>query len=258
VEVGGQKLYTIILRDITERKRAEEELRASREQLRALAGRLLTIREEEGARLARQLDESLGQALAGLKFDLAWLASRLSADQGALLERLRELLPMADAMISAVRQIGTELRPGILDVLGLVAALEWQAQEFQKRTGIRCEFISEQRDIPLHPEASTALFRICQEALTNASRHAHATQVHLGLREEAGTLVLTVGDNGVGITEQNLAYRTSLGLLGMRERALRLGGEVAIVGRRREGTTVTVRLPLSQAISQAAPEDQSR
>ena len=161
-------------------------------------------------------------------------------------------------MISAVRRIGTELRPGLLDDLGLVAALEWQAQEFQKRTGIRCEFISEQRDVPLPPEASTALFRICQEALTNASRHAHATQVHIGLREEAGTLVLTVGDNGLGITEQDLAHRTSLGLLGMRERALRLGGEVAIAGRPREGTTVTVRIPLRQALSEAASEDQPR
>jgi PAS domain S-box-containing protein len=257
VEVGGRKLFTIILRDITERKLAEEQLRTSREQLRALAARLQSVREDEQRRIAREIHDKLAQVLMALKIDLAWIFTKLRADQSALLEKTRGLLGLVDASIHSVRRIATDLRPGVLDDLGLVAAIEWQAQEFQARTGITCEFSANQPDLVLAPEVGTAVFRICQETLTNVARHAHATRVELRLEAEAGALHLTVADNGRGITEQELVNQTSLGLLGMRERALLLGGQVTIAGRPGEGTTVTVRVPLREAISEQTTEGRS-
>ena len=245
VEVGGQKLYTVILRDITERKQAEEQLRTSREQLRALAAHLQSVREDERTRIAREIHDELGQVLTGLRIDLAWVASRLlPGDETPLPDRVKAMLGLVDTTIRLVRRIATDLRPGVLDDLGLVAAVEWQAQEFQNRTGITCEFSANQPDLALPPEVGTAVFRICQETLTNVARHAHATRVELRLEAEAGALLLTVADNGRGITEQELVNQTSLGLLGMRERALLLGGQVTIAGRPGEGTTVMVRVPL--------------
>ena len=247
IEVGGRKLFTILLHDISAQQAAQADLRTSEEQLRALATRLQSGREEERSRLAREIQDRLGQTLAALKMDLAWLATRLPAREATLTDRVKGMVACLTSAIQAVRRIATDLRPGVLDDLGIVAALYWQAQEFQARTGIWCECISEQPDIGVEPEASTVLFRICQEALTNVARHAHATRVRIHVAEEAGMLVLTVTDNGRGIPEQDLTDRTSLGLLGMRERALRVRGEVSILGRPGEGTTVTVRVPLEDS-----------
>ncbi|HSB78336.1 MAG TPA: sensor histidine kinase [Candidatus Methylomirabilis sp.] len=240
--VVGAYLFSQYVFGIVGRK--EEELRNSREELRALARHLQSVREEERSRIAREIHDTLGQPLAGLKLDLAWLAARLPPDQTPLLEKMRTTLALADSTIRSVRQITTDLRPSLLDDLGLVAAIEWQAQDFQTRTGIGCEFASDQPDLLLPPELSTAVFRICQESLTNVARHAHATRVRLALKVEAGHLLLTVADNGRGITEQEIASQTSVGLLGVREWALLLGGEVSFMGRPGEGTTVTVQIPL--------------
>lgn len=234
---------------LPERQRAEEELRTPQEQLRASAGRLLSLQEEERARLSREIYEELGQALSALKLGSAWLSSRLPTDQAPLMEATRAMSELADSAMGSVRRIATELRPSVLDHLGLVAALEWQAQDFERRTDIACEFAQGQADRPLATVVRTTVFRICQETLSNVARHAHATRVRIQVREEAGSLLLTVADNGRGITEQELASRTSLGLLAMREQALLLGGQVSIVGRAGEGTTVTVQIPLRQAIS---------
>ncbi|HSB72340.1 MAG TPA: sensor histidine kinase [Candidatus Methylomirabilis sp.] len=238
----GAYLFSRYVFGIVEQKEAE--LRNSREQLRALARRLQSVREEERSRIAREVHDTLGQPMAALKIDLTWLASRVPADEATWHEKFRTTLALADSTIRSVRQIMTDLRPSLLDDLGLVAAVEWEAHEFQRRTGIRCEFVSDQPEPALPSEIGTAVFRICQEALTNTARHADATRVSIRLEQESEFLGLSVADNGRGITDGEIAAQTSLGLLGMRERALLLGGQLSIVGRPGEGTTVTLRLPL--------------
>jgi PAS domain S-box-containing protein len=230
--------------DITERKRVEAELQGSREQLREFAFHVEAVREEERIRIAREVHDELGQAFTALKLGLARLATRLPPEQPALVESARIMIGVADAAIHAMRRIATDLRPPVLDDLGLMAALDWQTQEFQERTGIACRFASRVGDLPIGPGPATALFRICQEALTNVTRHAGATAVEIHLEADDGAVLLSVQDNGRGITETELTDRKSLGLLGMRERAALLGGEATIAGGPGEGTRVTVRLPL--------------
>jgi PAS domain S-box-containing protein len=244
----GEVRGVIASRDITERKRAEEELKSSREQLRALAASLQSAREEERSRIAREIHDNLGQALTGLKMSLSWLDKKLSevgdgVPPSLLLNEIASMSKLIDAAIQMVREISAELRPGVLDDLGLVAAVEWQAQEFQTRMGIRCRFTSTLGNITLDKEQSTAIFRILQETLTNVARHANATRVNITLRKKAGNLILEVRDNGRGITESEISNPRSLGLLGMRERALLLGGDVEISGTPGKGTAVTVQIP---------------
>jgi PAS domain S-box-containing protein len=238
-----------LLAEIAERKRAEEELKNSREQLRALAARLQSVREEERRQIAREVHDELGQALTGLKMDLSWLISKLSeagvkARRHSIADKIQSISNLINTTIKTVRRIATELRPDVLDDLGLVAAIEWQVHDFQKRTGIKCEFTPGVEDIGLDQDRSTAVFRIFQETLTNIARHANATRVNTRLRKDTGNIMLEVEDNGRGITEEEISNSKSLGLLGMRERAFLLGGEVNITGRREKGTTVTVRIPL--------------
>ena len=235
--------------EITERSRAEEELKNSREQLRALAARLESMREEEGKRIAREVHDNLGQALTVLNMNLFELESHISdlGDQNRrdlLLNRIRSMSNLIDTTVQAVRDIATELRPRILDDLGLEPAIEWQARDYQERTGIQCEFVSE--DIDLDQERSTALFRIFQEIMINIARHAKATRVNIRLKEDTDKIILEVEDNGAGITEKEIYNPRSLGLLGMRERALPFGGEINITGREGKGTTVTVCIPIER------------
>jgi len=232
----------LIVSDLSEVKRAEQELRASSEQLRNLAARLLSVREQERTRIAREIHDELGQALTAVKMDLSWLAGRLSPRNGPLLGRIRSTLQLADSTIQSVRRISTELRPSVLD-LGLAAALEWQAQEFQARTGIRCKLRLPAQGA-VAPNVSTALFRIFQETLTNIARHAGATRAEVALQKQPDALVLRVRDNGRGFDPANSSSSKSLGLLGMRERAAILGGWVDIFSAPGKGTRVTAWIPL--------------
>jgi len=217
--------------------------------MRVLAAHLESVREEERTRIAREIHDELGQLLTGLKLDLAWFATRLPSDPEYMRAKVRTMSGLVDDTIKSVRRIATELRPGILDDLGLTAAIEWQTQEFQTRTGIRCEFVVKQgngMDGMEDPEKRTALFRILQETLTNVARHAHATEVVVALQEDSTAYELCVKDNGRGITDAEIAGRKSLGLLGIRERARLLGGEVHIIGRPGSGIAISVRIPLQR------------
>src|SRR5205823_2840457 len=191
--------------------------------------------------------DELGQDLTGLKMDLASLEKKMAEvssteDLQQFEEKLEELPVRVDSIIATVRKIATELRPPVLDDLGLEAAIEWQIQEFEKRTGVTCHFHSSLKHVDLDPERATAVFRIFQETLTNVIRHADATQVNVYLREEDEKLILEVQDNGRGLSGRELSGAKSLGLLGMRERATMLDGEVNIIGRQGKGTTVGVRI----------------
>ena len=230
--------------DIAARRQAEEKLERSQGQLRALAAYLEVMQEHERTAIAREIHDDLGQMLTALKIDLSWVANRLSHEQTALREKIRMMHTLLDSLIESVRRLAAQLRPSVLDDLGLVAAIEWQAQEFHRRTGVACEFTATLEEHEMDSDLCTAVFRILQEALTNVVRHAHATRVTIHLAEEAGCLYLTVADNGRGITSQDLGNKHSLGLLGMRERAHLLRGEVRIVGSPAAGTTVIVRMPL--------------
>jgi len=229
-----------------ERRRAQERLKKSHEQLRALSVYLQHVREDERIRISRQVHDELGQALTGLKMDLYWLASRLPKQLRAVRDKTKTMSAHIDSTIQTVRRISTELRPGILDDLGLVPALEWQAAEFQKRNGIKCEVVSEVAEPILEEELNTAFFRIFQESLTNVVRHANATRVDVRLWEQDGNLLMEIRDNGRGISESDWTNTRSIGVLGMRERASLLGGELTITGVPEQGTTVRVRIPREQ------------
>jgi PAS domain S-box-containing protein len=229
--------------DITERKRAEEELQRTLEQVRSLSQRLEVVREEERKRIARELHDELGVRLTCLKMDLARLPSLVNdARSSALEEKMQSMSEQVDKTITSLQGLVAELRPGVLDDLGLVAAIEWQCRDFERRSGIRCALECKEDEIPLDSAKATAAFRICQEALTNVVRHAGATAIRVHLEKVGGLLQLNIHDDGGGISPDKLTETTSLGLLGMRERAAAVGGEVNIVGVSGRGTTVSLRL----------------
>jgi PAS domain S-box-containing protein len=245
--------------DATERRRAEEELRRSREQLSDLSAHLQWVREEERTGIAREIHDELGQALTALRMDVAWLRTRLQDAEAplppreGLLAKLEGMFELIDDTITRARRISSELRPGVLDDLGLEAAVEWQAQEFERRTGLRCQVRSLLPDLHLERDVSTALFRIFQEALTNVARHAAATRVDVEVRQEGGRVVLEVKDDGRGLNAEPGSGRLSLGMLGMRERARRLGGSVAWTSARGAGTVVQASIPLVPAEAAVPP-----
>jgi signal transduction histidine kinase len=219
------------------------ELRESRGEFRALSARLQSLREEDRARVAREIHDELGQALTALKFELARVIHRPT--RKALRTELKRFSSTIDASLAAVRRISTELRPPVLDELGIAAALEWLATEFGRRTGIHCG-LECPSDLDADRERSTALFRICQEALTNSARHANATRVDVRLSLSGDVLHLEVRNDGRGVPPRAPSRSRSLGLLGMRERAAQLGGEVTIEPNRPRGTDVLARLPRSE------------
>jgi two-component system sensor histidine kinase UhpB len=226
--------------DITERKQVEESLRTQGEQLRAFSSRLQQIREEERTIVARDLHDQIGQILTAVKMDMAWLGKHLPADT-AMQNRLQMTTLVLNDALHSVRRICSGLRPGVLDDLGLAAAIEWQANEFSSRTGISCDFSVTPTDLEVSSEQATAIFRIFQEALTNVARHAGAHSVRARLRQDNGDVEMLLEDDGRGIRQSELAG--SLGILGMKERAQVCAGVVQVFGSPGKGTTVIVRMP---------------
>lgn len=235
--------------DIGRRKAAQEQLEAAKQQLHALAARLQAVREEERSRIAGEVHDEFGQLITALSLDLAGLGKRIrkvgdASLRGEMEQRMDDIDALMQQMLGSVVEIASELRPQVLDNLGLPAAIRFEAERFEARTGIACQLAvpDELPDLPAN--CATALFRIFQEALTNVARHGRATQVAITLaRTGSGSVVLGISDNGRGITADELAAPDALGLLGMRERAAQLGGSVEIAGRPGQGTTVTVMLP---------------
>jgi PAS domain S-box-containing protein len=243
LRLKSTRAVCLIASDLSEMKRAEEALRASSEQFRNLAAHLLSVREEERARISREVHDELGQSLTAVKMDLAWLAGRLPPRNGEMLKRIRATGQLADSIIQSIRRISTELRPAVLD-LGLAAAVEWQVQEFQARSGVQCTVRLLIREV-VTSSVSTAMFRIFQETLTNVGRHAKATRVEVVLQKQQDRLVLLIHDNGRGFDQADPSLSKSLGLLGMRERAAVLGGQMDISSAPGKGTTVAAWIPLS-------------
>jgi len=231
--------------EIAERKHAEEQFKETLDQLRALAARLQSVREEERASIAREIHDELGQACTAIKMDLALIGRRITKKQTQLRAKIESSMQVVDDMIVTLRRIASDLRPRTLDDLGLAAALEWQSQEFEKRSGIHCHLVLPLEPLNLDPERSTAIFRIFQESLTNVTRHAQATSVEARLEIAGGQLIFRVQDNGKGFDPEEAKAKKSLGLVGMQERAHLLNGEVSIEGIPGAGTTMILRIPLS-------------
>ena len=238
----------ITYEDITKQKHAAIELERSREQLRNLSAHLQTVRENESTRIAREIHDELGQSLTALQMDISWLAGQLPPKCTALFEKTQRMAHLMDATIDSVHRIITELRPSILDDLGLNAAMEWQAEEFQQRSGIRYEMALEDVDA-IGQDLATTLFRIFQETLTNVGRHSGATTVKVCLQKKGNELCLEVADNGSGITRNQIEDPGSFGIMGIRERANLWNGSVRITGKAKRGTTVTVLIPLPEEMT---------
>jgi PAS domain S-box-containing protein len=247
----GSVFYTVILRDVTERVRAEEALRDSREELRELGVAAHSVREQEKTRIARELHDELGQALTAFKMDVSWIKERLPASETAIADKLARMHVLLDTTVAATRRISADLRPLILDDLGLIAGIEWLVQDFTRRTGIEGELAIAVPELELQDPQATALFRILQESLTNVARHARASQVEVVLDRSGDSVMLSVRDNGEGFVTTRPRQPNSYGLLGLRERAHLLGGEARIDSAPGQGTTIEVRIPIAEERPQA-------
>ena len=241
---GDTRLYTVMLRDVTERVRAEQAQQRSREELRELSANLQKIREDEKTRIARELHDDLGQQLTALKMDISSVEETLGASASTLVrEQLQGMRRLIDVTVASVRRIAADLRPVMLDDLGLIPAVEWLANDFTNRYGIEVERDIETGDARFSPTDATALFRIVQGALTNVARHADATLVTLSLRVANEGFVLRIADNGLGSAHGGEPAGKSFGLLGIRERAHMLGGAVAIQTAQGKGFALRVTIP---------------
>ncbi len=250
IKENGSTFYTVILRDVTDRIRADEALRRSREELRELAGVAHSVREQEKSRIARELHDELAQALTALKMDLTWMMGRLPAGQEPLAEKLVKMQALLDSTVAATRRISADLRPLMLDDLGLVPAAEWLVQNFMERTGITSKLAVAPVELELQEPHATAVFRMLQESLTNVARHAQATLVEIALARTDAEVRLSVRDNGCGFSLGAPRKPNSYGLLGLRERAYMLGGDLTIDSASGQGTTIIVWIPVGEPVLQ--------
>jgi PAS domain S-box-containing protein len=241
----------VILRDITARRRADQQLLESNRQLRELSATLQDVREKERTRIARELHDELGQQLTGLKMELSWLGNQLADKRDKLAAKVESMKQQIEATIKSVRRISTDLRPALLDDLGLCPAIEWLAADFSAKTGLEVALDLDDQSCGQEDTLATALFRITQECLTNVARHAAATQVRISLRREGGVLALTIADDGKGLAQAEGGKLVGHGLIGIRERAIMLGAEAAFISGPGAGTTVRISIPLEGQASTA-------
>lgn len=248
---GAHRLHTVILRDVTARVQAEEALKRSREELRELAAAAHSVREQEKSRIARELHDELAQALTALKIDVNWVRERLPDADPQVAGKLASMQGLLDSTVAATRRISSDLRPLMLDDLGLVPAAEWLVQSFTQRTGITCELAVGSADLDLQDPHATAVYRILQESLTNVARHADASQVEITIEKDPQAIVLTVSDNGRGFALETPRKPGSFGLLGLRERAHLLGGTATIDSMPGKGTRIEVHIPVEKETSES-------
>lgn len=240
----GIKAVLVMANDISASAKAKAELKKSQSEYRELATQIETIRENERTKMAREIHDELGQQLTGLKMDISWISKKVKSEDLAIKEKMRDIVELIDKTVITVRRISTELRPSILDDLGLVSAMDWQSEEFEKRFEIKSTFKSNVPHIKLSEEVATNVFRIYQESLTNVSRHAQATKVAATLTIENNFLKLTIEDNGIGFNENNIVHKKTLGLLGMKERVLLIGGTYEFKSNNTSGTSINISVPL--------------
>lgn len=240
----GKPAILSLANDITTKFEAEESLQKSNETLRDLASHIETVRENERSHIAREIHDELGQQLTGLKMDITWLNRKINSKDEAVQEKMKDAIALIDKTVITVSRISTQLRPSILDDLGLVAAMEWQSEEFEKRSEIKSIFYSNVSQLSVNTDIATAVFRIFQESLTNVLRHSAATEVVSFLRLENDIITLFIEDNGVGFEENKIKHKKTLGLLGMRERIQLINGKYDINGNSGKGTSVIITVPL--------------
>ena len=245
IKKGGDEFFCAFIRDITLRKKADEKLQHSYEEIRRLASHLQNVREEERLIMSREIHDQLGQQLTVMKMDIGWLMNKVqSSASGASQEKLRELNAMMDETIKTVRKIASDLRPTLLDNIGLGAAIEWHLSDFEKRAGIEVQYTGLNEEVSLSLASKTGLFRIVQESLTNVARYAQARKVIVFLEKKFDQLLLTIQDNGIGFDQEKIAAKKTFGIVGMRERAAMMGGGYYISSIPGKGTTTIVKVPL--------------
>ena len=240
---GGVKKCLGTIQDITTEKEADEEIKKYHNQLRELSEHVQTIQEDERAHIAREIHDELGQRLTGIKMDLSWISGKIPTDNKDISERLNSLNLLIDDTVQSVRKISSELHPAILDDLGLRAAMEWQISEFNRRSGIQCEFKMIEDEFNFNNTQQKAIFRIMQESLTNILRHAHAKHVSIILEKNEDGITFTIKDNGKGIKNYDENAPKSFGILSMKERAHSLGGILSISSKLNKGTTINLFIP---------------
>jgi PAS domain S-box-containing protein len=245
VSERGSKFYTVILRDVTARALSEEALRRSKEELQELGAAAHEAREQEKSRIARELHDELAQALTALQIDVAWCKEKLPAGQDSFAQKLERMETLLDTTVTATRRIAADLRPLMLDDLGLLPAVEWLVENFMQRTGVPCELAVSTSELKLNNANSTAVFRIVQESLANVAKHARASHAEVAIEQNGSGVTISVRDDGLGFSPQDPRKPNSFGLVGLRERAYLLGGDAAIISAPGRGTNIEVRLPVS-------------
>ncbi len=244
LDMNGNYMVMIVCENVTERKNAEKELQQINGQLRKLSSHLQSVREEERTNIAREIHDELGQQLTGLKMDASWIKRKIQETSPKIAEKVDGMISLINETVQSVRRIASELRPGILDDLGLISALEWQGKEFQKRTGIRTDFRLPSDEIEIEKNLSTGIFRVYQETLTNVARHANATELKTSFELNGDKIILKIHDNGIGFDETKTKDKNTLGLVGMKERASMLGGKLTIESSKENGTSILLEVPL--------------